>query len=180
MILLTKYFNPLPPHGGRRTVCGKRFRIEKFQSTPSAWRETRLYLRLEVFFSYFNPLPPHGGRRTQRRAEASGRAISIHSLRMEGDKPVIPSSLRQMNFNPLPPHGGRPLLLGGFLKHFAFQSTPSAWRETNWKLRYSRTDQFQSTPSAWRETLRPQKQKKCLTNFNPLPPHGGRHADCEK
>ena len=131
-------------------------------------------MRLEVFFSYFNPLPPHGGRRTQRRAEASGRAISIHSLRMEGDKPVIPSSLRQMNFNPLPPHGGRPLLLGGFLKHFAFQSTPSAWRETNWKLRYSRTDQFQSTPSAWRETLRPQKQKKCLTNFNPLPPHGGR------
>ena len=101
------HFNPLPPHGGRRTVCGKRFRIEKFQSTPSAWRETRLYLRLEVFFSYFNPLPPHGGRRTQRRAEASGRAISIHSLRMEGDPTWKQSVIRLQDFNPLPPHGGR-------------------------------------------------------------------------
>ena len=34
------YFNPLPPHGGRRitTIC--RIRQLVFQSTPSAWRET--------------------------------------------------------------------------------------------------------------------------------------------
>ena len=101
------HFNPLPPHGGRRTVCGKRFRIEKFQSTPSAWRETRLYLRLEVFFSYFNPLPPHGGRHAvilrsdkpqafqstpsawretpHTAVPSADHRISIHSLRMEGD-----------------------------------------------------------------------------------------------
>ena len=124
------HFNPLPPHGGRRTVCGKRFRIEKFQSTPSAWRETRLYLRLEVFFSYFNPLPPHGGRRTQRRAEASGRAISIHSLRMEGDRLHLFGDKDSDDFNPLPPHGGRQFLTAYVEIPKKFQSTPSAWRET--------------------------------------------------
>ena len=33
---------------------------------------------------------------------------------------------------------------------------------------------FQSTPSAWRETLKKLREKHGLTNFNPLPPHGGR------
>ena len=36
------YFNPLPPHGGRRkTTCGMSTQAA-FQSTPSAWRETAL------------------------------------------------------------------------------------------------------------------------------------------
>ena len=55
-----------------------------FQSTPSAWRETK--------------------------AKPSNDAkddISIHSLRMEGDIMwwIIPTII--VNFNPLPPHGGR-------------------------------------------------------------------------
>ena len=37
--------------------------VEQFQSTPSAWRETHIQKRLEI-----------------------GHAISIHSLRMEGDR----------------------------------------------------------------------------------------------
>ena len=41
MILLTKYFNPLPPHGGRpRNGPGCTRAENTFQSTPSAWRET--------------------------------------------------------------------------------------------------------------------------------------------
>ena len=34
------YFNPLPPHGGRRCPLWKRWMKREFQSTPSAWRET--------------------------------------------------------------------------------------------------------------------------------------------
>ena len=58
------------------------------------------------------------------------RIISIHSLRMEGDKP----------------HSGTlfPLI--------AFQSTPSAWRETRGDVFFADFGTFQSTPSAWRET----------------------------
>ena len=56
------HFNPLPPYGGRperRCLAMKRF---KFQSTPSAWRET-----------------------SRERGIEKSCKISIHSLRMEGD-----------------------------------------------------------------------------------------------
>ena len=37
---------------------------------------------------------------------------------------------------------------------WAFQSTPSAWRETESRGVLSVSERFQSTPSAWRETFR--------------------------
>ena len=80
----------------------------------------------------FNPLPPHGGRRYAHRPAMSTADISIHSLRMEGDGATASPSER------------------GYAT--VFQSTPSAWRETDLKM-----------------------QHLCqLLYFNPLPPHGGR------
>ena len=38
--VITVYFNPLPPHGGRQCNYGGNYGIWQFQSTPSAWRET--------------------------------------------------------------------------------------------------------------------------------------------
>ena len=79
------YFNPLPPHGGRRHgdhTPGRTGR--KFQSTPSAWRET--FCSIMAFRTFF---------------------ISIHSLRMEGDREFLLSYSQYCHFNPLPPHGGR-------------------------------------------------------------------------
>ena len=35
---------------------------------------------------YFNPLPPHGGRLLTRNSLTPEKFISIHSLRMEGDR----------------------------------------------------------------------------------------------
>ena len=104
---ISSHFNPLPPHGGR--------------------------LNLHLSFPpirYFNPLPPHGGRPLRSKVERNDGCISIHSLRMEGDKMFCafitrtvvfqstPSAWRETvseqiiskpkrNFNPLPPHGGR-------------------------------------------------------------------------
>ena len=57
-----------------------------------------------------------------------------------------------INFNPLPPHGGRPNRRSHQLRETAFQSTPSAWRETSTFVRSNPSISFQSTPSAWRET----------------------------
>ena len=68
---------------------------------------------MEIFPPYlsenFNPLPPHGGRHV-----------------------TIPNTITSIgNFNPLPPHGGR--LINPYTEEktvIVFQSTPSAWRET--------------------------------------------------
>ena len=78
-----------------------------FQSTPSAWRET--YALIEA---------------------AKKVAISIHSLRMEGDPCRPGCSTERADFNPLPPHGGRLIASVKLFCGQAFQSTPSAWRET--------------------------------------------------
>ena len=148
-----KNFNPLPPHGGRLLCVPQLSRPFKFQSTPSAWRETERVRNTCNINLHFNPLPPHGGRRAGNDDSVKFLNISIHSLRMEGDSiknlrntccedfnPLPPHGGRQhrsfyraatdIYFNPLPPHGGRrhsQTLPGKSLK---FQSTPSAWRET--------------------------------------------------
>ncbi len=103
------YFNPLPPCGGRRLTG----RIEdrkrdKFQSTPSVWRETMESHESQMTRRHFNPLPPCGGRRDCERGSITLVSISIHSLRVEGD-----------------------LALQADIKASEeFQSTPSVWRET--------------------------------------------------
>ena len=104
------HFNPLPPHGGRpRKRCFKSsssfisihsLRMEGdptflypvttgilFQSTPSAWRETKVHGVISPDCLHFNPLPPHGGRLCRDCHAALHGGISIHSLRMEGDQP---------------------------------------------------------------------------------------------
>ena len=78
------YFNPLPPHGGRLVF------------PVPLWRPIN-----------FNPLPPHGGRQHPLRTIPRRYAISIHSLRMEGDTSADAAAIAGCNFNPLPPHGGR-------------------------------------------------------------------------
>ena len=82
-------------------------------------------------------------------------------------------------------------------RHLSFQSTPSAWRETQSIIEaLSPLGEFQSTPSAWREThsfrlvclyhgisihslrmegdLQEYFTAERVEDFNPLPPHGGR------
>ena len=49
---------------------------------------------------------------------------------MEGDFHLGHAELNAAHFNPLPPHGGRPGFGSDPVSDWAFQSTPSAWRET--------------------------------------------------
>ena len=60
-----------------------------FQSTPSVWRETWLKKPVETVFGHFNPLPPCGGRPVLSSLLPAVFAISIHSLRVEGDSPFL-------------------------------------------------------------------------------------------
>ena len=130
------------------------FCVELFQSTPSAWRETWCYRKVDKGrhgrVISIHSLRMEGDRQRQRLYLL--HVISIHSLRMEGDGVANVSVKVILHFNPLPPHGGRPLPLSSW----------SAW------------DTFQSTPSAWRETQLLLVSMLSHQHFNPLPPHGGR------
>ena len=102
----------------------------------------------------FNPLPPRGGRLSQ----ATGQ-------------------YRSQYFNPLPPRGGRP---GRDL-----QADRRLWISIHSLLAEGDADQslclsagtsFQSTPSSRRETQLGRPRPPVQSNFNPLPPRGGRHG----
>ena len=146
-----------------------------FQSTPSAWRETRLMihpgqeymisihsLRMEgdrctpgtpADASYFNPLPPHGGRLRRVPCWIRQKAISIHSLRMEGDENgfLLVDNIFCISIHSLRMEG-----------------------DAADRPKRSAVKVFQSTPSAWRETQVTVCVHNRRTHFNPLPPHGGR------
>ena len=103
-----RHFNPLPPHGGRLRLIVVLLNSNRFQSTPSAWRETS---------GCTLPIQFHG--------------ISIHSLRMEGDSshrssPATPSLFQSTPSAWRETDDGFVYALTGKI----FQSTPSAWRET--------------------------------------------------
>ena len=80
-------------------------------------------------------------------------AISIHSLRMEGDPPELYRMLRRRYFNPLPPHGGRPLV-GTCCLGVGCNFNPLP-------------------PHGGRHNMEVMQNGNYLY-FNPLPPHGGR------
>ena len=130
----------------------------RFQSTPSAWRETvcpfhwlSCYyisihsLRMEgdnldciyyTRYQHFNPLPPHGGRLSHFCTRQVFSCISIHSLRMEGDL-FNPTLLHSFSyFNPLPPHGGRPVCRS-ITVFFCYISIHSLRMEGDSKLAYT-------------------------------------------
>ena len=149
-----RYFNPLPPCGGRLGAVVDAVPKLLFQSTPSVWRETRTNCGILRQKAYFNPLPPCGGRPCSRLSGKTARPISIHSLRVEGDGSAKRTPERS---------------------HTRFQSTPSVWRETTHGSGYQ-------TPCAISiHSLRVEGDS--IThhhphlhhNFNPLPPCGGRH-----
>ena len=124
-----RHFNPLPPHGGRPAQDLSRLPTTQFQSTPSAWRETRHALQGRVKL-----------------------CISIHSLRMEGDSLSISSVSAVSTFQSTPSAWRETIVSHRSDLEIIFQSTPSAWRETYSQSSCFGVERFQSTPSAWRET----------------------------
>ena len=169
----------------------------QFQSTPSARRATLRALFMTCSTANFNPRPPRGGRPRMQSAAFSGREISIHALREEGDvrnficpkatdaisihalreegDPLRAPVLRlRGNFNPRPPRGGRPLtaqrdVLGTFISIHALREEG----DDGHKKRISIIDDFNPRP--------PRGGRQCTAvrrrerqHFNPRPPRGGR------
>ena len=117
---------------------------------------------------------------------------------MEGDKLDVDHNGKLDYFNPLPPHGGRHLQTDGLIFPKTFQSTPSAWRETNIDnvgyLRYRLISihslrmegdhyNYLHDLGAFDISIHSLRMEgdvilytfsHCFMYFNPLPPHGGR------
>ena len=76
------------PSVWRETIAFKRwFDDEKFQSTPSVWRETKQALRaLEA--NIFQSTPSVWRETVCASMGCNSSAISIHSLRVEGDSKI--------------------------------------------------------------------------------------------
>ena len=100
--------------------------------------------------------------------------ISIHSLRMEGDTTEKEPAQEITDFNPLPPHGGRPCWYLLPWRRMQFQSTPSAWRETLRDRPIRQTDVISIHSLRMEGDHRHIRHLWRLIYFNPLPPHGGR------
>ena len=126
--------------------------MRKFQSTPSAWRETIRMLSARCPGSFQSTPSAWRETLTQHRF-ASHCVISIHSLRMEGDPDCTKQSGSR---NP-------------------FQSTPSAWRETpEITDNGAQRKYFNPLPPHGGRHLFSNNTVFSSGNFNPLPPHGGR------
>ena len=175
-----RHFNPLPPHGGRRSGADCTRAGNSFQSTPSAWRETRILailppdiiisihsLRMEgdafsrmprLIFWDFNPLPPHGGRRQTSLFVFKFHCISIHSLRMEGDFVIFSIFIIQhfISIHSLRMEGDFAVIIDG-KSTLHFNPLPPHGGRLISMLTGGNTRTFQSTPSAWRETSAPKE-----------------------
>ena len=107
--------------------------LYEFQSTPSAWRETPIMALPVLGLTPFQSTPSAWRETAETAGISHTLAISIHSLRMEGDGRTV----------------------ARLLASDIFQSTPSAWRETVFQQPIDLYPNiFQSTPSAWRETAK--------------------------
>ena len=150
-----KHFNPLPPHGGRRTRWRQSAETSRHFNPlpPHGGRQSSLNIFC-IFNRHFNPLPPHGGRRNYIGTNPPyGYRISIHSLRMEGDYLRLQRESVHRHFNPLPPHGGRPpKRRKSAHKASNFNPLPPHGGRLDLHITGCADNRFQSTPSAWRET----------------------------
>ena len=191
-----KNFNPLPPYGGRPRANLMLSVLKLFQSTPSVWRETISSCLVSLCKPPFQSTPSVWRETPSASAWRTASKISIHSLRMEGDRREKSSWNWTRNFNPLPPYGGRRTCLTDSPVSFAnFNPLPPyGGRQPHCCCRRNRLDTI-SIHSLRMEgddfleqlfyvlgisihSLRrvmPKKLPKAW-HFNPLPPYGGRLA----
>ena len=127
--------------------------MSRFLSTPSGWRATGCM-----------------------RFKDLQAKISIHALRVEGDRASYIHTRRTNYFYPRPPGGGRPRPRRYTRCNHLFLSTPSGWRATT-----IAQGQFIGTQGISIHALRVEgdtsSKKRTATkcNFYPRPPGGGRH-----
>ena len=148
-----KYFNPLPPHGGRLTafffaVTVGIISIHSLHTEGDPHRKSPPDIQLISIHSL------HTEGDYACAGVSAGLYISIHSLHTEGDLIQIMFQSVLIYFNPLPPHGGRLVCVGqALLVNYFNPLPPHGGRPSLFVLPVAEST-FQSTPSTRRETRR--------------------------
>ena len=150
-------------------------KIRRFQSTPSAWRETtpvNQFIRYQTFQS----TPSAWRETTSESSESESPNISIHSLRMEGDRSrLLLDHVSGISIHSLRMEGDMHVFFDALFQCISIHSLrmegDRSWRKNTSKhqlisihsLRMegdglildsgNAVGRFQSTPSAWRETI---------------------------
>ena len=135
-------------------------KVYEFQSTPSAWRETIASQDIPKLLKTFQSTPSVWRETDTIIPIYLDGSISIHSLRMEGDRCDRYKQPSEDRFQSTPSVWRETIYIIHHLRTVVFQSTPSVWRETRSRLSAISQPIFQSTPSVWRETV-----QKCLSCF---------------
>ncbi len=153
-------FYPRPPCGGRPAWVDLHTSNVLFLSTPSVWRATvAVCIGADGGEISIHALRVEGDRGFWNRRLHAG--ISIHALRVEGDPGLELTINGDQDFYPRPPCGGRHTQNAYEGTTNIFLSTPSVWRATVslWvSFTFSR---FLSTPSVWRATVEPHNVRTC-------------------
>ena len=103
----TPYFYPRPPGGGRLTSNIFFLCIKEFLSTPSGWRATTIRGCDQSDWQIsIHALRVEGDRKKVQQM-SKFTTISIHALRVEGDGFMHLSIVSSLYFYPRPPGGGR-------------------------------------------------------------------------
>ena len=169
-------FYPRPPGGGRRPRTRAAVYKDLFLSTPSGWRATCISHRLCTLCHNFYPRPPGGGRQLQNlcrcqlgnfypRSPGGGRPeidyvlncmqrISIHALRVEGDKGLDTTVFVTS----------------------VFLSTPSGWRATSIWLNHGPNREISIHALRVEGDSSHHAPTIATSYFYPRPPGGGRRS----
>ena len=154
--------------------------LPPFLSTPSGWRATcRSTGHHPHPRGHFYPRPPGGGRLPSSRQVRVCRSISIHALRVEGDRGLRRQLWTGDDFYPRPPGGGRRLSSLSDAESGAFLSTPSGWRatETLTGLLPFSQNFYPRPPGGGRLQRLSNPNWSCY--FYPRPPGGGRRGSLQ-
>ena len=171
----SKDFYPRPPGGGRLHGCAvMREAINFYPRPPGGGRPFFLII---VYLAFVFLSTPSGWRATCKSGVLllCQSHISIHALRVEGDKTPCSQLSSPKNFYPRPPGGGRPRAAAG-LAGCALISIHALRVEGDRLLPVARENAFDISIHALR--VEGDNNRRFLQwqklNFYPRPPGGGR------
>ena len=169
------YFNPRPPHGGRPQRAARPLDSQYFNPRPPHGGRP---VRADDFLvrTVFQPAPPARRATVSRRSDAPAADISTRAPRTEGDLSSNESPWRNAYFNPRPPHGGRHFARVSRSSHWLFQPAPPARRATRSRGSAGRSGTISTRAPRTEGDTASWTRPTASRNFNPRPPHGGRHA----
>ena len=171
------YFYPRPPGGGRQLEDCRKHLVDYFYPRPPGGGRLHTHCSRKYRVRHFYPRPPGGGRLKLVEYNVIDVTISIHALRVEGDKVSNTiGSDPSISIHALRVEGDATEAANKAEQAISIHALRV--EGDNHRLAdLEDIERFLSTPSGWRAT----RKIRCLSfgmiYFYPRPPGGGRQVD---